>query len=335
MRCSDAPLLDAVVPGVAGALHSTDPAAAGRAVAPRSGALALKEGIDTPTSFTDPKARGCRRVPDWFQLVDVASGECIGVRCKATNKCEYCRKIAAAETVEMLLLDALSGDAPSLVLLLTARTFPRGEELRRTLCKIVRACRRRWPEFEWFVPRERQVRGELHIHPLVKHVPVSDSRELYELVTRIWCDRQDAEALPFDRRREGAQGLEGVTEGQGLVRYLTKELAHSLKSAQALELGFRGHRTSQTRGYFADGAQAAREAARRSLRERRLAYRLTEQGGDPALLRELLRQEQDREWVLMIVGAPPLQSKRLARQLRTDRDLEAASQAAQPPPRPG
>lgn len=290
-------------------------------------ALALKEGIDTPNRFEDPKRGGCRRVPDWFKLVDVNSGECIDPRCKATNKCEHCRKIAAAETVEMLLLDALSGDAPTLMLTLTARSFPRGDELRRTLGKIVKACRLRWPDFEWFVPRERQTRGQLHIHPLVKHVPMEDKRALYELVTRIWCARHDAIAYPYEIRHRGPQGVKSVTEGQGLVRYLTKELAHSLKSAQALELGFRGHRTSQTRGYFPEGAQVARAAARRSLHERRLAYRLNERGGDPLELAQLLDQEQDREWVLMIVGAPPTQSRRLA--------LEAARSAAHPPPRPG
>jgi hypothetical protein len=229
-------------------------------------------------------------VPDHFKLVDIETGECFDPRCKASNRCPHCRAIAARETIEMLVLDAVV-DAPTIMLTLTARRFPAGGELRRTLAKIVKACRRRWPEFQWFVPRERQERGELHIHPLVKHVPDDDGRELYELVTRIWCARHDAVAYPFDRRADGPQGLKLVADGQGLVRYLTKDLAHSLKSAQALEMGFRGHRTSQTRGYFGGGAAVARAAARESLRRRAATWKLAEQG----LGAEEIAAELDRE----------------------------------------
>jgi len=269
-------------------------------------ALALKEGIDTPPWFEDAKAGRCGRVPDWFKLVNRQTGECVDPRCRATNRCEYCRKMAAAETIEMLLLNAMSGNAPTLVLMLTARTFPTGDELRRTLRKIVQACRRRWPDFEWFVPRERQVRGELHVHPLVKGVPTDDDsmRALYDLVTRVWCARHDAQAYPFEERARGPQGLKRVADGEGLVRYLTKDLAHSLKSAQALELGFKGHRTSQTRGYFPEGAMAAREAARESLRRRRLAWKLAKEGLDAQAVADELDRTNDDEWFFHRLPSP-------------------------------
>ncbi len=177
----------------------------------------------------------------------------------------------------MLLLDAKRGDAPTLMLTLTARTFPTGDELRRTLEKIVRACRRpnRWPEFEWFVIREPQARGEAHIHALVKHVPRDQDsmREFYEVVTKIWCGRHDARASSFEERRTGAQGLTVITDVEHLANYVTKDLTEGLTFKNPT-----GHRTSPSGGYFGTGAKAAREAAQTSLRRRRLTYRLQKEG---------------------------------------------------------
>jgi hypothetical protein len=50
-------------------------------------------------------------------------------------------------------------------------------------------------------------------------------------------------------------------------------LAHGLKAEQAPPLGWRGHRTSQTRGYLVRPASVMRQEARRALKVKRLIYR--------------------------------------------------------------
>src|SRR5579884_3068568 len=92
-------------------------ASPGVELAPRSGALDLHEGIDTP-----PSKLGCPRWPPGLVL-RYARGEVSGYvagRCGATNKCPYCQRLYVVETVEMLTLDAME-HAPSLWLVLTAR----------------------------------------------------------------------------------------------------------------------------------------------------------------------------------------------------------------------
>ena len=50
-------------------------------------------------------------------------------------------------------------------------------------------------------------------------------------------------------------------------------LAHGLKAEQAPPIGWRGHRTSQTRGYFVRPASVMRFEARRALRLKRLLWK--------------------------------------------------------------
>ena len=47
------------------------------------------------------------------------------------------------------------------------------------------------------------------------------------------------------------------------MRYVSKMLAHGLKAEQAPPVGWRGHRTSQTRGYLVRPASVMRDEARR------------------------------------------------------------------------
>jgi hypothetical protein len=245
-----------------------------------------------------------------MKLVNKVTGECFSPRCRATNLCPYCRMMAVLETAEMHLLDARSGDAPTHLLTLTANTFPTGAELRRTADKIVRGCRRptRWTGFEWFLTRERQVRGVQHLHALIKHVPTDEdsTRQLYEVITRIWCERHRAEAHPYEERANGPQGLKLITDVEGVVNYLAKDLTESLKSKQALEIGYQGHRTSQTRGYFAQGTTAAREAAQESLRRRRMTWLLEEQGVAPdqmdAAIEAAIAESENLEFMVMHHG---------------------------------
>jgi hypothetical protein len=167
------------------------------------------------------------------------------------------------ETVEMLTLDALEY-APTLWVVLTAREHLTRTECRDHLRQLRKAARRRWPGVEWFVQVEFQRRGALHLNLLVKGVPVEDVDELRQVLVERWCARVDA--LPV------GQWAGAVEDGQGVVRYLAKMLAHGLKVEQRPPMGWRGHRTSQTRGYLVRSASVMRQEARRSLRLKRLLW---------------------------------------------------------------
>jgi hypothetical protein len=218
-------------------------------------------------------------------------------RCRATNLCDYCARLAAVETAEMLALDALEGSAPQLWLVLTTRTadvdpsrFYRSRE------KVWKAIRRRWPDAEYVGLVEfttgygLRSGGERrpHWNLLVKGVPVEAEAELRELVRRVWCSREDAE--PW------AQFVGPVSEVGGLMRYLA---LHFLKESQAPPRGWRGHRVVASRGYFALGRAEARARARRALRLKRLLWQGLELDEAEA---ELARRELER-WELR-AGAP-------------------------------
>jgi hypothetical protein len=169
------------------------------------------------------------------------------------------------ETVEMLTLDAVEY-APSLWAVLTAREHLTRADLRVHLDYLRRyVLRRRWPNVEWFVQVEFQRRGALHANLLFKGVPIDQVNVLERELASAWCARVDA--LPV------GQWVGEIESGVGVVRYLAKMLAHGLKVEQAPPIGWRGHRTSQTRGYLVRPASLMREEARRSLRLKRKLYR--------------------------------------------------------------
>lgn len=229
-------------------------------------ALDLHEGIPDPRT-------GCLRWPEHQRLLNETTGEVVLGRCKATNLCPYCQRLFVIETLEMLALDAVEY-APSLWLVLTAR-----EHLTRAACtdhltQLRRATRRRWPAIEWFVQVEFQRRGALHLNLLVKGVDVGEREELHELVAERWCARVDAEPV--------GQWSGEVTDGGGVMRYLQKTLAHGLKQEQAPPLGWRGHRTSQTRGYLVRPASIMRREARQALALKREIWKAIANGHEGA-----------------------------------------------------
>ena len=220
--------------------------------------LDLLEGIGTPPVFADPRAGvACPRWPESLWLLNITTGELIQGRCKATNLCRYCQKYFVRETVEMLCLDALEY-APSLWAVLTAREHLTRDQCRGLLRHMRRSLERRWPAIEWFVQVEFQRRGALHLNLLLKGVPLQDLETFRERLVGLWCARVDA--LPV------GQWCEPIEDGIGSIRYIAKMLAHGLKAEQAPPLGWKGHRTSQTRGYLVRPAGAMRQEARRSLR---------------------------------------------------------------------
>ena len=191
-------------------------------------------------------------------------------RCRGTNLCDYCARLSAVETSELLLLDALE-DAPSIYVVLTARELLERRDCRRHLLQLRRALRKRWPAIRWAVLVEFQRRGALHLNLLVKGVPAGDVEELRTRVCDRWCARVDAEPQ--------AQFVGEVTEGGGLVRYIS---LHFLKPAQAPPIGWRGHRWSYTSGYLVRPAAVMREEARASLRLKRELWRAHQDGHEGA-----------------------------------------------------
>jgi hypothetical protein len=176
-------------------------------------------------------------------LLNGQTGEIVQGRCRATNLCRYCQTLYVVETVEMLTLDAMEWP-PVAWVVLTAREHLTRADCRRHLAQLLKAARRRWPALQWFVQVEFQRRGALHLNLLCKGLAIDQVDELRDELVRAWCRRVDAEPV--------GQWAGLVDDGEGLVRYLAKFLAHGLKVEQRPPLGWRGHRTSQTRGYPSD-----------------------------------------------------------------------------------
>lgn len=269
------------------------------ALAARSAALDLHEGIVPPPRFEDFR-QGCPRWPAGL-LLQWRRGELAGWvegRCGATNLCRYCQRLYVVETVEMLTLDAME-HAPELWMVLTAREHLTRSGLRPHLAHLRRATRRRWPDIEWFVQIEFQRRGALHANLLTKGVPTSDREELHDVMSGRWCDRVDAEPV--------GQWSGVVADGVGVVRYIAKMLAHGLKAEQAPPLGWRGHRTSQTRGYLVRPASVMRQEARAALQLKRELHRVETAAPDLDgatvldIAEELVERHRERSWQLVAV----------------------------------
>ena len=251
------------------------PALADRQAA-RSAALDLHEGI------ADPRVKTCGRWPEHLRLMNCSTGELLPGRCKATNLCAYCARLYAVETAEMVLLDAME-DAPTIYCCLTSRAFLTRSEVRDHLHQLRKAGRASWPLLRWFVSVEFTQAGRLHVNLLVKGVPIDQVEELKRVLVERWCARVDARPI--------GQCVKPVTDSGGIVKYVA---LHFLKESQAPPIGWRGHRTSQTRDYLVRPASVMRDEARKALRLKRLLWR-----GVPGELAALeLEIRESHEWKL-------------------------------------
>jgi hypothetical protein len=234
--------------------------------------LDLHEGISHP----DPARRGCPRWPEHFRLLS-SQGELVRGRCRSTNQCSYCAKLAAVENAELLALDALAGSAPALwVVLTTADANPDPSAFYKSREVLLRALRRRWPDCEYaalvefttgYGPRSGG-RRRPHWNLLLKGVPREDMQRVQDVVRDVWCGRENA--------KPKAQFVGEVGEVGGLLRYIA---LHFQKESQAPPPGWRGHRFLKSRGYLSTTTPEAREAARRSLRHKRELWRAIELRG--------------------------------------------------------
>jgi hypothetical protein len=199
----------------------------------------------------------------------------------------------------MLLLDAAE-HAPTLYVVLTAREHLTRRDTYKHLECVLRSVRRRWPDCEWFVQVEFQRRGALHLNLLVKGVPVEARDELLSVLAGRWCARVDAELA--------GQWCGEISEAGGLAKYLAKHLGHGLKQEQAPPIGWKGHRTSQTRGYLVRPASVMREEARKARRLKRALTRAIEaghQGHDAELVaHEAIAIADETTWELVHLPTP-------------------------------
>jgi len=288
---------------------------------PDTGSQALLDGpavsaLDLHGAISYPDGSGpsgerltyCRRAKRLYPKLRLATtGRLVPMRCKAANRCDYCARLAAVEFAEVLALDALEdGNAPRVWIVLTTRdatTEPAAfYDARRAVQKAIR---RRFPaaEFCWVVEfttgygsRSGGARRP-HWNVLVKNVDPADVAEVETIVRWVWCARDDVDAEP------AAQFVGAVSEVGGLMRYLA---LHFLKESQRPPKGWRGHRTTQTRGYFALPMWKMRARAKTSLAFKRALWRAARDGIDPAAAQvvaehEVFRAEQ-RAWECVVVS---------------------------------
>jgi hypothetical protein len=191
-------------------------------------------------------------------------------RCGSVNLCSYCAKLRAIENAEMLSLDALDYGAPEIWACLTTRSAdPAPASFYRAREKVRKALRRRWPdcqdatlvEFTTGYGQRAGGRRRPHWNALLKGVAVCDVEEAAAVVARVWTGQVDAEP--------SRQHVGPVADAGGLMRYLA---LHFQKESQAPPKGWRGHRFVSSRGYFPNGAPAARERAKESLRVGRAVF---------------------------------------------------------------
>lgn len=249
---------------------------------------------------------GCSRWPSNLRL-ESTLGELVPGRCKATNLCDYCARLAAVENAEVLAQDALSNSAPAVWSVLGTRsTVPTMRAYRLGREAVTRAVQARWRSAEratliefttGYGARAGGARRP-HWNDLWKGVPVEDVDELRQVAAEAWCRRVDAEL--------GAQFAGAVSETGGLMRYLA---LHFQKESQQPSRGWRGHRFSTSRGYLGEPMAAARERARAALRLRRELWRARQSGldgqeADDAAQRAVY-EAGELAWTLVRVQAVP------------------------------
>jgi hypothetical protein len=213
----------------------------------------------------------------------------------------------------MLWLNALERGSPGLWFLLTTReTWTDGDRFRRAFDHVFRAVRRRWPDAEYaallefttgYGPRSGGKRRP-HWNVFLYGVPVDERRELWHVVTRVWCERVDAAAHQQRVYRVAADkgGMRGLSRYVGL---------HFQKESQAPPAGWSGQRFRASRGFFVRSRQELRQEARKRLTIKRRIWRLQQEHpaldpGEALTVAELEQElaELDR-WELVEVRRRP------------------------------
>jgi hypothetical protein len=201
-------------------------------------------------------------------------------RCKATNLCEYCARLAAIENTELLALDAMHGTAPAIWLVLGTGTDEMSPKLFYAARKhLIKALRRAFPDrvIEWAALVEfttgysTQSGGRRfpHWNLLLKGLYEADIEAVREIVARVWCGRSEFKAT------SEAQHVGTITAAGGLMRYLA---LHFMKESQSPPEGWKGHRFLKSRGYLWTDTPTARVIAKQSLKLKREIHKALAQG---------------------------------------------------------
>jgi hypothetical protein len=247
-----------------------------------------------------------------------SQGEVVRGRCRSTNLCAYCAKLGALENSELLWLDALAGHAPTVWAVLTTRSATREPRpFYKSRQAVHRALTRRWPGTEYAALVEFTTgygdrsggKRRPHWNLLLKGIPAEDVGQASDVITRVWCAREDA--------RPQAQYVGTIASAGGLVKYLA---LHFQKESQAPPAGWRGHRFLHSGGYLASTTPEAREEARRSLRHKRALREAEKRGLAPLdaelAAREALALQDATTWRLLAVD-PTTGGKKLPPLART------------------
>ncbi len=266
--------------------------------------------LGTYEVISDPVRPGkCLRASKSLRLKS-SDGTWVKVRCRATNRCDYCAIQAAWEQATMLTLDALEGVAPAVWCVLGTRSADHDPaSFYRAREQFWKAVKRRYPNAEYaalvefttgFGPRSGGLRRP-HWNVLIKGVPVSEISTLRALVDRIWCGRVDAEPA--------YQHVGSVTESGGLIHYIA---LHFQKASQRPPKGWSGHRFMTSRGYFAVSAAEMRRRAKPFVQRRRELWKAGQRLGanaDPELVamevEAAIDQAQARTWEVWAVKWSP------------------------------
>lgn len=242
--------------------------------------LGLNEELWENRSFDDNRTGGCLRWPEHLWLVST-HGELVPGRCRSTNQCEYCAKLAAIENAEMLTLDACEGDAPELWAVLGTSEVTVDMALFYAARKeVFRRLRDQFGRVEYaslleyttgYGPRSGGERRP-HWNILLKGIPTDARRRARKIMVDAWCGPGGAPgALP------AAQFIAVVKDLGGLMGYVA---LHFQKESQAPPAGFRGQRFNCSRGYFTGHTRAGmRELARDAIAERRLLNKARKASG--------------------------------------------------------
>ena len=233
----------------------------------------MHRGVSTPSARRPVKTGGCLRWNEAHRLLS-SNGELVRGRCRASNLCDYCCKQQAVENAEVLSLDAMVGTPPSIWVTLTTRTVTNNTALfYESRRKVVKALKRRWPDVQYWCTLEFTTgyasAGERrpHWHILLKGVPVEDLDLAGTVIRRVWCEREDAEPI--------AQHVGLVHNAGGLMRYL---VLHMSKESQRPPDGWRGIRSTHSRGYLWEPTPVARELARDQLASKRALWKAEQRG---------------------------------------------------------
>jgi hypothetical protein len=221
---------------------------------------------------------GCKRWPATMWLRS-SQGELVAGRCGATNLCGYCAMRSAIENTEMLWLDAMHGEAPTLLSVLTTRSaradsaaYYKSREL------VLRDLRAHFGDqvevanlVEFTTGKGARSGGKRrpHFNGMWKGVPEEGHAVAGSIIRARWCGREDA--------KPDAQYVETIKSAGGLSAYLGQ---HFQKQSQAPPAGWKGHRFRTSRGYLWLPTPEARKTARESLHLKRALRRAAARGLD-------------------------------------------------------